>query len=129
MGASPLAGREEFEDDPVYRHCLREAVFIFSVWVACFVWTCAYCYLYGYSSHEPNPSGVSPIGGMVGPLESFNRSASDLTYPLGLGVPDWVFYGVVVPWVLCIALSFWYCLCFFVEDDLGEMVDEGGGAQ
>ena len=109
------------EVDPVYVHSRREAIFIFSIWVVFCVYTCAFCYLYGYLSHEPLPTSTGPaIGQIVGPLESFNRDPESLSFPLNLGIPDWVFYGIFLPWLVCIALSIWYGLFFFVEDDLGE---------
>jgi len=119
MAETPLRDRSDLEVDPVYRHSIREAVFILVVWFGCFVWTCTYCYLYGYASHEPNPTATPvAIGELVGPLESFNRDPLVLEEPFGLGIPDWVFYGVVVPWLFCIVLTFWYCFYFFTEDDL-----------
>ncbi len=60
------------------------------------------------------------IGAMVGSLESLNRDPESLNMPLGLGIPDWVFYGIVIPWLGCILATFWFCLFFFVEDDLTE---------
>jgi hypothetical protein len=93
------------------------------MWAACLVFTCTYCYLYGYTSHPTDPLATGPaIGGWVGPLESFNRDPDFLKTPLGLGIPDWVLYGVVCPWATCIAATFWFCLFVFREDDLG---DEG----
>ena len=54
------------------------------------------------------------------------RDPASLTYPLGLGIPDWVFYGIALPWAVCVLLSFWYGLFYFSEDDLSEgaMEDE-----
>lgn len=44
---------------------------------------------------------------------AYNRSADDLTYLFGM--PDWVFWGVVVPWGVCLVLSLWFS--WFMEDD------------
>lgn len=69
--------------------------------------------------HEPHPNAAGPsIGTLVGTLETFNRDPQFLTTPLGLGVPDWVFYGVIIPWVVSGFITILFCLCFFVEDDL-----------
>ena len=111
------------EEDPIYRHSVREARFILGLWTCCFFYTVIYCYLNGYITHEAMPEDASAgpsIGNLVGPLEKFNRDPATVTYPLGLGIPDWVFYGVALPWVVCIVLSFWFCLAIFVEDDLTE---------
>jgi hypothetical protein len=115
------------EDSPridlLYKNALREVAVILSAWTVCLVYTVTYCYLYGYLSHEGTPESMGPdIGTLVGPLSSFNRDPESLTTPLGLAVPDWIFYGVVLPWVLCILFSLWFCLFYFREDDLGSEV-------
>lgn len=110
--------------DPVYLNCLREARFILGVWCCCFCYTVTFCYLYGYLDHEPLPASTGPpVAELVGPLESLNRDPETLTFPLGLGIPDWVFYGIALPWVICIAISFWYGLVLFAEDDLGAQAE------
>jgi len=113
------------EVDPIYRNSLREAKFILGLWACCFVWTVGYCYFYGYLSHEPLAGSTGPaVTNLLGPLKSFDRDPKSLTYPLDLGVPDWAFYGIVLPWVICTVLSFWYGLFFFAEDDLSDGADE-----
>jgi len=105
--------------DPVYRTSLREGIMILSLWLGVFLYTVTYCYLNGYLSHEPHPNSVGPaIGSMVGSLELYDRDPDSLMMPLGLGIPDWVFYGVVIPWILAILASIAFYLFFFVEDDL-----------
>ena len=121
MAESPPPPDSTSELDPLYRHAMREARFILTLWTCCFFYTVIYCYLYGYLTHEPLPESSSTgpaIGKIVGPLESFNRAADSVSYPLNLGIPDWVFYGVALPWVVCIVASTWFCLFVFVEDDL-----------
>ena len=121
MAESTSPQQNELEDDPIYRNSLREARFILAVWVVCFLWTVSYCYFNGYLSHEPLTSSTGPgVANLLGPLESFNRDPESLTYPLDLGIPDWVFYGILMPWVICVVLSFWYGLFMFTEDDLSE---------
>lgn len=36
--------------------------------------------------------------------------------PLGLGVPDWVLWGIVVPWFLCLIFSGWFCFVYMTDD-------------
>ena len=50
------------------------------------------------------------------------RDASTLTYVFGF--PDWIFWGVVLPWTVCTVLSF--IITYFVmrDDDLGEEQSE-----
>ena len=121
MAQTDTTDPRRLEEDTVYRHSVREAIVILSMWVVCFVYTCTYCYLFGYLSHEGNPLSTGPaLGSWLGPLEAFDREPASLTTPLGLGIPDWVFYGIAMPWALCILATFWFCLFFFKEDDLGE---------
>ena len=119
MASTKPAGFEGLEEDPIYRNSLREARFILGLWTFCFIYTVSYCYLTGYLVHEPLPTSTGPgVATLLGPLEALNRDAESLTYPFGLGIPDWVFYGVAVPWGICIILSFVYGLFIFTEDDL-----------
>ena len=109
-------------EDSLYRHSLREAIFILSVWASCLVYTVTYCYLNGFAVHESPAGATGPsVAGLVGSLEAYDRDAASLTTPLGLGIPDWVFYGIVIPWLLCIAVTVVFCTFFFAEDDLGEV--------
>lgn len=117
----------EYIDDPIYRRCRLEAFLILGLWFCCFLWTTIYCYLFGYLTHEPLPEGKSfgpDIAAVVGRLHAFDRqdefrkNPDSLTTPLGLGIPDWVFWGIVVPWVLCIGISVGFCVFVFREDDL-----------
>ncbi len=51
-------------------------------------------------------------------MESYNRDPESLEFPFDLGIPDWVFWGIVIPWCICIVLSLIYCIFIFAEDDL-----------
>lgn len=35
------------------------------------------------------------------------------------GMPEWVFYGVALPWVAALVLTIWFALCFMKDTDLG----------
>ena len=121
MSVPDTTDANEMVEDPIYRHCLREARFIFCVWSICFVYTVTYCYFNGYLSHEPLPTSTGPgVGTLLGPLTQFDRDPASLEYPLGLGIPDWVFYGIVLPWLAAGIVSIWFCFFFFVEDDLSD---------
>lgn len=107
------------ELDPLLRHSRREATLILGLWACCFLYTISFCYLYGYTSHEPGMDTTGPdIAAVVGSLERFDRDPGSMTLPLGLGIPDWVFYGVVVPWLVCILATVVFCMFVFTEDDL-----------
>jgi hypothetical protein len=87
------------EFDPIFIHSRREAIFIFFVWAACLLWAVPYCYTYGYpaAGEEFNPENLVTI----------------------IGMPSWVFYGVVLPWLVAIVFSTWFCFFYMEDDDLG----------
>src|SRR6185312_10274448 len=65
---------------PVLPSAWREAMMVFAIWGAAGTWCVMYAALYGY-----------------------NRTTADLTFVLGF--PDWIFWGLVVPWVTCVVIS------------------------
>jgi len=73
-----------------------------AVWAVALVWSVGYAGLFGY-----------------------NRPADSIR--LILGMPDWVFWSIVVPWVLALLFSVWFCFFYMADDDLGEDRDEGPG--
>ncbi|MCA9263474.1 MAG: hypothetical protein KDA60_06475 [Planctomycetales bacterium] len=105
-----------------YRHSLREAIVILLAWLLCLVYTTAFCYMRGYSAHQYRVAQKYHVDDMVGPLDNWNRTPESLATPGGLGIPDWVLWGVIVPWGLCILFTIWFCLFFFREDELGDNV-------
>ena len=110
----------EFPDDPVYSQARREAGLVLTLWACCFLYTVPFCYLTGYLTHaSPTPSFGPSVDQLSSSLDGWDRNPDSLTTPLGLGIPDWVFYGVALPWVGCIIITFWFCLFYFREDDLG----------
>jgi hypothetical protein len=90
-------------DDPVLHSARREAIVVFITWVCAFAWTVTVCYLRGY-----------------------NRKLEDVSFVLGF--PDWVFWGIIVPWAACFALSYWFSYFFMTDADLGTDPDEAATA-
>jgi hypothetical protein len=84
-------------DDPVFLHSRREAIVILIVWTVCMAWTVPYCYVNGYTAPE-SPADLATV----------------------LGMPAWVFWGVLVPWVVSGLVTIVLCLWFIQDDDLGE---------
>lgn len=82
-------------DDPVLVSSRREALITVSIWAVACVYSLVVCYRYGYE-----------------------RDAATLTYILGF--PDWIFWGVIVPWTVCTGLCF--VMAYFVirDEDLGD---------
>lgn len=87
-------------DNPVLESSRREAIAAFVLLIVAMLYTVLYCYAFGY-----------------------NRELSTLTYVLGF--PDWIFWGVVAPWVVCVVISFLYGMVFMRDEDLGEDPAEG----
>ena len=87
-------------EDPVVTSTRREALGVLATWLIAMVYTVTYCYVYGYG-----------------------RTATDLKFVLGF--PDWFFWGLVVPWTLCVGVSWLYAFYFMQDADLGDDRDEG----
>ncbi|MBI83522.1 MAG: hypothetical protein CMJ81_10025 [Planctomycetaceae bacterium] len=91
------SGKLASDFDPVFVNSRREALIILCSWVACLIWAVPYCYLNGY------------------PDESFDPAQLETTW----GMPSWVFWGIVVPWILATAFTLGFCLFVMRDDDLG----------
>jgi len=85
--------------DPTFLNARREAGLILCAWAACLLWTVGYSALAGY------------------------RTPSD-PIPLVLGMPGWVFWGVLVPWLAATLFSIWFGLSFIADDALDAPADE-----
>jgi hypothetical protein len=82
-------------EDPVVRSARREAAFAICLWALALVYTVSVCYAWGYE-----------------------RRLEEMTFVLWF--PDWVFWGVVVPWCVCIAVSTWFAFRSMGDEALGE---------
>src|SRR5207249_8942518 len=100
----------------LFRHARREAWIVLGVWAVSLVWAVGYCYLYGYQ-HSADSCVVQ--WGLVSP-----RTPAD--FAMIAGMPDWVFFGILVPWLLCTAFTFGFCF-YMKDDDLGGEAEEGHG--
>lgn len=94
---SPSADTDRIEYDPVFLHSRREAIVVFFVWFAALLWAVPYCYLNGYM-RTFDPENFQTIWGM----------------------PDWVFWGIVAPWLAADVVTTIFCFGFMKDDDLGE---------
>jgi hypothetical protein len=90
------------KEQQLLRNARREASLIMGVWAAALLWSVGSGYVLGY--HRP----AHAVG-------------------LILGIPDWVFWSVVLPWGACLAFSVWFCFVYMADDDLGQDVDESDG--
>ena len=99
------------------RHSRREALFVALLWLAAITWTVGYCYLRGYR-HAPDSWAVQQ--GLAEPRNAAN-------FRTVAGLPDWVAYGVIAPWLVCSAATVLFGLYGMRDDDLGTERDEGAG--
>ncbi len=101
--------------DPVVVHARREALVILAAFVVCLIWSISCCYLLGYPGPDDFPSeGHGSHTAANGPVAKV------------LGMPSWVFWGVLVPWVAADVFAVWFCFCFMADDPLAEAEDETG---
>ncbi len=81
--------------DPLVHSAIREALLVTGIWLAAATWSLTVCYQMGY-----------------------HRDVKDLR--LVLGFPDWIFWGIVVPWTTCTVASILFGLMFVNDGDLGK---------
>lgn len=85
------------EYDPVFVHSRREAVLIFGLWVVALLWSVPYCYFNGFP-------------------EVFDPDRFHTVW----GIPSWLFWGILVPWLVADVFTIWFCFWYMQEDNLGE---------
>ena len=91
------------------RNARRESLLVAGIVLVALIWTVGYCSLRGYQ--HPADSWLVTSGLAV------NRTSEDLTTILG--IPDWVFVGVVLPWIVCTIITIALSLRGLADDDLG----------
>ena len=82
-------------EDPVLVSSRKEALVVLAIWTVACVYTVGYCAAFGW---QREPQSLEFV----------------------LGVPDWIFWGVLVPWTVCTLLSFWVSNFLIKDQDLGE---------
>ena len=87
-----------FSKEPLLKSARREMLVSAVVWFAALVWSVGYCANYGY---HLKPEQLKFV----------------------LGFPDWIFWGVVVPWGLCTLISGLLAFGYLQDADLGETDD------
>jgi len=91
-----------FTEDPVVTSSRREAIWTLLLWCATLVYTVGYCYTHGYNR----------------PLD---KDLTGMTFYFGW--PDWVFFGIVVPWLVCVVISTLFAFCFMRDGKLADDLD------
>jgi len=85
--------------DPLLVSSRREAIFTAVMFLATLSYTLVYCSLHGYE-----------------------RPIEELTFVLGF--PDWVFWGIVAPWLAAFTVSSVFALWFMRDEPFGEDVGD-----
>jgi hypothetical protein len=94
--------KPQFKEQQLLRNARREGLLIMAVWAGCLLWSIVTGYWLGY---RRDPKEIGFI----------------------LGIPDWICWSVIVPWMLCLAFSVWFCFAYMADDDLGQDPGEGEG--
>ncbi len=79
----------------VFLNARREALVTMSVWTAGLAWTLCYCWFTGYDI----------------PAEQMKVT---------FGMPSWIFWGILAPWILIILFTIWFGLFYITDDELGQ---------
>jgi len=106
----PQAPRKLFD------HARREAWVVTIVWAIALVWAVGVCYVMGYE-HTAESLVVS-----LGLAEAGRREPG-----IVLGFPDWVVWGILVPWVTISLFTVWFGMWGIADDELQEDAAEQGG--
>lgn len=117
----------------------REARTVMIVWAVALVWVVGYCYTRGYEhvpdvqrpdliDEEPRPEGEkfyrNPAEGFLVRVGLARPRTGD-NFSSILGMPDWVFFGILVPWIACSLFTVWFALYGIRDDDLGREAEGG----
>ena len=88
-------------EDPLLISARREAIVVFALFAAAMLYSVLYSYWHGY-----------------------DRDLDSLKFVFGF--PDWVFWGVVVPWGTATIVSFLFGALFMRDERLGDDPEEAG---
>lgn len=87
-------------EDPLLKSSRREALVCLAAWLVATTYSVGYCHLYAYE-----------------------RTLDSLTFVLGF--PDWIFWGLITPWLGCTLFSAWFCLGFMTDETLEDEAPAG----
>jgi hypothetical protein len=87
------------QEDPLLRSARREACVTIVIWLLAMSYTVGYCWRFAYGR----------------PVEQMQFYG---------GIPDWVLWGIVAPWAVCILVSWWFAYGFMTDESLGVERDE-----
>jgi hypothetical protein len=116
-------------EDPVLVSSRREALVVFATWLTALTWSVGYCYSYGYVSDLNciSDSKAVEVRQSADPASLpelwVNRGRGPEQVKFVLGFPDWIFWGVALPWWLCTAFSLWFGAFIVKDEDLGADIE------
>jgi hypothetical protein len=84
---------KDIPTNPLVRSARREALLVAVIFVAALAYTVTYCVSFGYE-----------------------RNVDSLKFVLGF--PDWVFWGILVPWGVCTVFACYFSYVFMQDHDL-----------
>ncbi len=90
--------------DPVYHHARREAAVILIAWAVFLIWTIGVSYMMSY--------------------DQAGKGTNEITF----GFPNWVFWGVILPWCAATIFSVVYALKGIKDDALVDETGENPGS-
>lgn len=96
----------ETREHPLLKSARREALVVLIVWALTTTYCVTYCTWYGYAI----PARLAGSGTATG------RDPATLTFVLGF--PDWIFWGIVLPWGVCTIVSTIFAFGFMSDADL-----------
>jgi hypothetical protein len=88
------AVEERHTEASTLRSSRREAWVVLAIWIAAMTYTVGYC-----------------------TQNAYGRTWDEITFVLGF--PDWVFWGILVPWSACLVASVWFAFGFMTDESLG----------
>lgn len=90
-------------EDPIVRSSRREAICFAVLWCITLAYCVGYCTTHGYD-------------------RKLDASLDGMTFIFGW--PDWVFWGVVAPWLTCTVISIVFALRVMRDAPLGNDADD-----
>jgi hypothetical protein len=91
-------------EDPLLTSARREALIVAGVWFVAMTYTVGYCAIFGYGNGERE-------------------------LRLVFGFPDWVFWGIVTPWVCCVLFGIWFATFYMSDDEVNEGIESEGAVR
>ncbi|QDT13261.1 DUF997 domain-containing protein [Planctomycetes bacterium K23_9] len=88
----------EISSDAIYQRSLSELKWILIAWAISCTWVVGYCFVFGY---EVDPANLDLV----------------------IGMPAWVFWGVLLPWCLSTAFTIWFSLFQMTDQPLPQEPD------